>query len=384
MSAAHSTPGQFTTRKKACLKCSEAKARCSLQRPMCSRCQGRGLECHWFNPDSPDTNGASAVIDYAAVGESNTSFPASVLAVEELRYSSTPIEPSPTTLESARIGSRWMDALIPPPGRIAKTFTSQTIQYISRILKSYAKTIVKDDALPPIVHLFQPAAPRQLLVNCRTLLRMWENRAPGSESLVRETILREMNRLFEEHHNYDHITLLSACQAYLLYSMYMFFCTDPDTRAMIDTATMINLQELASAMSLTGLYPSGMQERPLPDWESWIVAEAKRRTLYIMYSFDHVFNYYHDTTSYIGTELGHLPLPAHKGLWAATTENSWKTEYERFTREWPSEAPRLEDLWPQEAEVVVKERRERADRWVESADEFGMFMFAMSNMIFGS
>ncbi|KAF7331191.1 MFS general substrate transporter [Mycena sanguinolenta] len=251
---------------------------------------------------------------------------------------------------------------------------------MSRVLKSYPKALVRDDdTLPPILHPFQSPAPQQLLVNCRTLLRMWENRAPGSEVLVRETIQREMSRVFQEHHSYDHITLLSACQAYLLYSIYLFFCTDSDTSALVDTATMINLQELASSMSLR-LYPCDAESAAEPpDWDAWIVAEAKRRTLYTMYTFDHVHNYLHDTTSYIGTELGHLPLPAAKGLWAATTASAWRAEYARFSAEWPT-SPLLEDLWPDPEERVV--RRERADRWVESADEFGMFMFAIANVTF--
>ncbi|KAF7345058.1 C6 finger domain protein [Mycena venus] len=269
---------------------------------------------------------------------------------------------------------------MPPPGRIAKNFTPHIFQYMSRVLKSYPKIMIKDDALPPVVHPFQSVVPQQPLVNCRTLLRMWENKAPGSEALVRETIWREMNRLFVEHPNYDHIALLSACQAYLLYSIHLFFCTDPETCTMIDIAAMINLQELASAMSLTVL---SMPHHP-PDWESWVVAEAKRRTLYTMYTFDHVFNYAHNATSYIGMELGHLPLPSNKALWAAATRDIWETEYERFIVEWPSGSSRLEDLWPHQTEAVVKERRERADQWVVSADEFGMFIFAIATMTFGS
>ncbi|KAF7373293.1 C6 finger domain protein [Mycena sanguinolenta] len=384
------TSSQFSTRKKSCLKCAEAKARCNLQRPVCSRCQGRGIQCHWFTP-APETGLPSASAAAPDVftpldrPDASTSASPTMTAVEELSNSivtpgSTGISSAPPILESIRIGSRWMDALLPPPGRIAKKFSPHAVQYMSRVLKSYPKALVRDDdTLPPILHPFQSPAPQQLLVNCRTLLRMWENRAPGSEVLVRETIQREMSRVFQEHHSYDHITLLSACQAYLLYSIYLFFCTDSDTSALVDTATMINLQELASSMSLR-LYPCDAESAAEPpDWDAWIVAEAKRRTLYTMYTFDHVHNYLHDTTSYIGTELGHLPLPAAKGLWAATTASAWRAEYARFSAEWPT-SPLLEDLWPDPEERVV--RRERADRWVESADEFGMFMFAIANVTF--
>lgn len=151
---------------------------------------------------------------------------------------------------------------------------------------------------------------------------------------------------------------------------------------MIDTTTMINLQELASAMSLTGL-STCEATHTRPAWDSWIIAEAKRRTLYAMYMFDNVFNFTQRTNSYTATELGHLPAPASKSLWGAATRDEWAAEYERHLSEWPSNGPRLEDLWPHQIEAIVKERRERIDRWVESVDEFGMFLFAVVSMTHG-
>ncbi|KAJ7041140.1 hypothetical protein C8F04DRAFT_1208423 [Mycena alexandri] len=345
-----------TSRKKSCLNCSEAKARCSLQRPNCSRCQARGLVCGYFvavshsiPDDSPPPTlvGDPAVLEMASRG-------------------------------SVQIGSRWLDALITPPGKIPKNFSSRTIQHMARVLKSYPKVMLKDEALPPIVHPFQAAAPQQPLANCRSLLHMWENKAPGSELLVRETVWREMSRLVAEVWLRIHYGLI-AFQAYLFYSIHLFFSTDSDSSAMIDTVTMINLQELAAAMSLTGLHAPDVQHTPLA-WESWIIAEAKRRTLYTMYMFDNAWNFLHDTTSYIATELGNLPLPARKGLWAASTKETWEIEYNRSVAEWPSHPPRLEDLWPHPSDVVASERRARIDRWVESADEFGMFLFAVSSI----
>ncbi|KAJ7166590.1 hypothetical protein C8R46DRAFT_899326 [Mycena filopes] len=348
-----STKKTPSSRKKSCLNCSEAKARCSLERPTCSRCQARALDCEYF-----------------AQGP-GFSPPAPTFTTLE----------TPPTSESVQIASRWMDALIPPPGKIPKNFSPQTIQHMSRVLKSYARVLLKDEGLPPIIHPLQAPAPQRPLANCRSLLRMWETKAPGSELMVQETIWREMERLIEEHHSYDHVTLLGACQAYLLYSIHLFFSTDPDGSAMINTAAMINLQELASAMSLTGLQPPNVQQHTRPSWELWIISEAKRRTLYTSYMFENAWNFMHGTTSYIATELGNLPLPSCKGPWAATTKETWSVEYSRSIAEWPfDDPPRLEDLWAHPDEAVVKERRARTDRWVESADEFGMFLFAVSSI----
>ncbi|KAJ7737866.1 hypothetical protein DFH07DRAFT_984959 [Mycena maculata] len=97
--------------------------------------------------------------------------------------------------------------MLPPQGRTPKNFSSQTVQYISRVLKAYAKVLVKGDlALPPIIHPLKSVA-QPPLANCRSILRMWDARAPGGEVMVKETVRREMDR---EHQTYDHITLLGA------------------------------------------------------------------------------------------------------------------------------------------------------------------------------
>jgi len=210
---------------------------------------------------------------------------------------------------------------------------------------------------------------------------MWDTRAPGSELLVRDTVRREMNRLYEERLTYDDITHLSACQAYLLYCIHLFFSPDSGSPAMVETSTMINLQELASAMSLTGLGTTGAPfYRTNPSWEAWIIAEAKLRTLYTMYMFDNVFCFSQNAPVYVATELGRLPAPASKALWAAANRDEWGSEYGCYLAEWPSEIPRVEDFWPHHMEEIVKERRERIDRYVESIDDFGMFMLAACSM----
>lgn len=148
---------------------------------------------------------------------------------------------------------------------------------------------------------------------------------------------------------------------------------------------MINLQELFSAMPLTGLGTAGESfHRTRPSWESWIIAEAQLRTLYTMYMFDNVFSFCQNTTAYIATELCGLPAPSPRVLWGAASGDEWGVEYERFLAAWPSDIPRIEDFWPHQTEAIAKERRERIDRWVESVDEFGMFMFATHIMTHSS
>ncbi|KAJ7468697.1 hypothetical protein FB451DRAFT_1257030 [Mycena latifolia] len=378
------TPTRFTSRKKSCQNCSDAKTRCSLQRPNCSRCQVRGLACQYLTMDSPSsaptTTPANIRDGPSADLAQNPVYPHLATSIE-----SPPTSQSVPTSESVRIGSRWLDALIPPPGHTPKNLSSGAVRYMSRVLKTYPKIMLKaHEPLPPIIHPHQPNVAQPPLANCRSLLRMWEAKATGSESMVRHTVRREMGKLFEEHRTYDHATLLCAAQAYLLYSIHLFFSIDAESVAIVDTTTMINLQELASAVSVTGLCASEEFNRTRPAWEAWIMMEAKRRTLYAMYMFDNVFNFSQHTASYIATELGHLPNPSSRSLWAAATKDEWEIEYGRYLAEWTTNIPRLEDLWAHQTEQIAKERRARIDRWVESVDEFGMFLFAVTSLTHGS
>ncbi|KAJ6558667.1 hypothetical protein B0H10DRAFT_2120697 [Mycena sp. CBHHK59/15] len=378
------TPSQSTSRKKSCQNCSDAKARCSLQRPLCSRCSVRGLTCHYSAPDSVSSPMSLHTHDSLDDNGRHTDDSVSFSSESPAEFESGARTSSLPTSESLRIGTRWLDALIPPPGHSPKYFSPRTIQYMSRVLKSYSKMMLRDETLPPIIHPLQSArVPQRPLANCRSLLRLWENKVPGSELIVTETVKREMSRLFEEHRGYDHATLLSACQAYLLYSVHMFFSAGAES-TMVDTSVMINLQELASTMSQTILRASEGSNNIRPAWEAWVMAEAKRRTLYTMYMFDNIFNFAHNAPSYIAAELGKLPAPSSKLLWTAANKNEWGSAYDRHVGDWPLGGPLVEDLWPHPDEDVARERRRRTDRWVESVDEFGMLLFAVCALTHGS
>ncbi|CAK5270953.1 unnamed protein product [Mycena citricolor] len=355
-----STSPRPSSRKKSCDNCVTSKTRCDLARPACSRCDTRGLRCHYqatpaLSPPNHDPGSPGPPPQSQAL---------------------------PPTAESVQIGSRWLDALVPPPDKTAKPISPHAGELMARVLRSYTRCMLHDDpdALPPIIHPYQAhGALQPALAYCRSLLRMWESRAPGSEGLVRDTIKREMGRLHSEFRTYDHITLLGACQSFLLYCIFFFLSPDEQNALCVDTATIIQLQDLEAALSLTGLQPDSSTVPPR--WEEWIVSEAKRRTLYTMYMFDNVFNYRHGTTSFVAMELATLPVPGRKALWHARSAAQWDEEYRRTAVN--SNLPVLQDLWPDEDAQVAQQRRQRIDEWLATVDEFGMFLFTVTNAIYG-
>jgi hypothetical protein len=145
---------------------------------------------------------------------------------------------------------------------------------------------------------------------------------------------------------------------------------------------MSNLQEFAYQLSLSGLLCTAEATHSRPSWESWIVASAKRRSLYAMYLFDNVFNALANVPTYIAEELANLPVPASKALWEATERENWEREYDRHLAAWEGGELRISELWFA-PEKDSPERRDRVDRWVESVDEFGMMLFAVCAHIHG-
>jgi hypothetical protein len=150
-----------------------------------------------------------------------------------------------------------------------------------------------------------------------------------------------------------------------------------------DRSIMINLLDFACDTAASGLVCPGEISQTRPDWESWIVADAKRRTLYILYLFDNIFCAANGLPTFLAVELEGLPAPARKSLWEAVHRNQWEETYTKHLIEWPDTFFRIDDLWPGPSHGD-QEKTRRVDRWVRSVDELGMMVFAITHITHGS
>jgi hypothetical protein len=145
----------------------------------------------------------------------------------------------------------------------------------------------------------------------------------------------------------------------------------------------MQLQELASAVAASGLVCASELSHSRPPWESWIIASAKRRTVYAFYLFNTVFNTMSALPSYTAEELRGIPVPASRRLWEARDRREWEKEYDRHLASWDEKGElQISELWLDE-ETGTTERRERIERWVQGVDEFGMVLFAVSAHVHG-
>jgi hypothetical protein len=194
-----------------------------------------------------------------------------------------------------------------------------------------------------------------------------------------------MSNLLERRETYDTITLLCAFQAYLIFTMVLFFRLERLAKPFLREAVM-NLQQLACASAKRGLVCEAEQQRHCPRWESWIVAEANRRTLYTMYLFDGILSSHDSLPTFIGTELNGLPAPASQALWLAHARLDWEASYHSHLAEWTEGGFRIDELWrvPEDfSETDVVKRQSRVDHWLEGVDEFGTMLYAVTSCTHG-
>lgn len=284
------------------------------------------------------------------------------------------------------IASRWMNPFIPDDEQRIKSYPPNVIGFISRMLKAHAGSAIRGRELLPFIHSaqmkHQTPSP---LTTCLSLVRMCQNPLPGSENAAIMIFQREMENIATSGGTYDDIFLLAAFQAYLIYSMVLFFQLDI-ARNNSFRQTMITLQELAHASCKGGLICTADQSRARPRWEEWIIAEAKRRTLYMMYLFDGVVSTQENIPTYLGTELQGLPAPATKQIWEAKTRVEWERAYNIYLAEWMEPGLAIDELWPMPADMNesdIARRRSRVDHWLEGIDSYGTMLYAVTSCTHG-
>lgn len=372
------------SRQRACHPCSEAKARCDRKAPQCTRCATRGLSCRYPRRHPPKGSGSEhddAASSSASPGHRPVEEPAASGGSEKLDFSKLdlvcPIEPGD-------ISNRWLNSFVPVPGQKPKDYPPTITAFIYRVLKAYASSAVHGRGVPPFVHAAQLAdAARAPLSTCLGLVRICDSVLPEGEQAAVGVLQREMTSLYEGHEGYgDDLALLSAFQAYLIYSLVLFFrpTADPDANQFLRRAMMC-LQDLACSSSRGGLVCRAEQRNERPAWEDWIVAEAKRRTLFVMYLLDSLLLSRDQLPTFLGTELHGLPAPSGKALWGAAGRHEWHLDYNIYLAQWPDGGLAIDELWPIGAdpdEAAVSARRRRVDQWLECLDEYGTMMYAVT------
>lgn len=422
------------SRQKACLNCSTAKAKCDRRvGEQCTRCRQRNLQCAYPDGRSPtaavltsvddnDRKSISAGVSCETYRQpSSPTLSTDAVAIEQVfGYSQNIGGPfaanvnrldDSTTLETGitdgfdtldfsspelvcpinidDVQNRWLNTYLPVPGQKIKQYPDLVAGFIYRMLQSYAVVALRGRGVPPFVHHSQttPSGLRTPLSTCLTLARICDRPLPGSGDIAVDTLKRAMISIQEEHENYnDDLTLLAAFQSYLIYSMILFFKLGQSLNPFLRQA-MMNLQNIACLSGRHGLVCSKEQSGARPQWEEWIIAETKRRTLYIMYLFDSVLSTHDGLPTFLGIELHGLLAPANRTLWCAQRRSDWEAAYNLHLADWAGNGLRIDELWPTPAhldKIGIANRRDRVDRWLENLDEYGTMLYAVTGCTHGA
>lgn len=399
-------PRYAVSRRKACQECFDAKTKCDRVADLsgCHRCRSRNVHCSYEKKEVTASQKASVSADRAVKhptpnnGTGRLATRALIDLEEASRAEGNAGAPDADRrpefsdlrlicpINANDISNRWLNSYIPNPQQKPKVYPSSVTAFIHRILNSYVGMAIRRRA-PPFIHQAQllPSAISEPLATCFGVVRMFEEPLPGSEAPLTSVLEREMSKLYEWRGMYDNATLLAAFQAYLIYAMLLFFRWTESSTALLRQA-MMSLQELACASARQGLVCVEEPQHARPSWESWIIAEAKRRTLYTMCLFDSLLLAKSDLPTFIASEVHGLSAPGSKALWASQSRGVWEREYNLLLAVWPQGHLRIDELWPIPTDLDktgVANRRDRVDQWLEHVDEYGTMMYAVTSCTHG-
>lgn len=376
-----------TSRQKVCENCAAAKAKCDRGFEQCSRCATRGIRCVYpsFSANTGSTSKWNETADTHVSFASERKSSSKYAKLETLDFGHVSLR-CPINVDD--IQNRWLNAFVPVSGQRPKQYPAVITTFISNNLNSFVSVASRGRTVPSFIHKSQVRALSTMppLSTCLSLVRMCERPVPGSESTVADLLRREMASLYTNRTNCDNLVMLAAFQAFLIYAMSLFYKLGQGSHGSVREA-MMNLQDLAGLSCRQGLVCNEELQRVRPSWEAWIIAEAKRRTLFTMYLFDGVLSSIDGLPTYLGTELQGLSAPASKDLWEADTRDLWEISYSLHLADWPTGQLRIDELWPMSEdadESATLDRRNRVDRWLEDVDSYGMMLYAVTSCTHGS
>ncbi|KAL3444105.1 hypothetical protein BJX65DRAFT_297879 [Aspergillus insuetus] len=421
-------PQLQTVRRKACTQCATDKTRCSLKRPSCSRCSLRQIPCEYPYP-TPDssTTGTSPPLESE---EADPNLPiqgeASGLQLEpEIVVSQTAVLPEPPAAAasasffdtlfpsdscawdlslSGELGSILAPrrdslalvlndsdhiftsdilgdistALVPAPKRtLDSALLNHSMEFIFRVLRSWPRMLAEEFQTPPLIHHTQIADSKRLpkpLANCFTLVKMWHGRCQGSDEMVHRLIENEVNTLLTKFKDLDEPALLAVLQAVVIYTIILLFPSEGSPPTIPEANLFRKIQDLVHHASSTGLFLQEEREQMRPTWSTWVHVTSKRRALLALYQLQWAYSVFHDIPSYECRELGFMPAPAAKILWLAQSEQEWNAHYIKWLARWSGEGYLQ---WEFDRIRPGIKMEERAEKWLEETDEFGMIMMSI-------
>ncbi|OJD19531.1 hypothetical protein AJ78_00502 [Emergomyces pasteurianus Ep9510] len=269
---------------------------------------------------------------------------------------------------------------VQPPSPTMK-LSQHSMEVILRVTRTWPRMMAKGNQLPPIIH------PSQLsngniatpLANCFAISKMWDGQRRGGINLVQQTVKKEIQAIISLFHTFDERDLVAALQALTIYELILLFpSNDQLSVSRLDVKLVKQLSAISRYVVTTGVVLEEESKRTRPLHECWISVSCKRRALVSLCTIQWAYTVYHGIPAFGCTELHHIPAPAAKYLWQATSSEQWEPLYNRWLAQWDGPYFCLGELLGINSGVRVDPR---AELWIEEADEFGMIFVAIVNAL---
>ncbi|KAL3455189.1 hypothetical protein BJX64DRAFT_297910 [Aspergillus heterothallicus] len=380
-------PQPQTVRRKACTQCVTDKTRCSLKRPSCSRCSLRQIPCQYPYP-TPDSSTTTSPPPESDNTNPSLQVEAPVLPEVAQQTSDLPEPPIPASSSSSSSSSffdtffpsdscTWDLSLTGDINSLLAPRRDSVALFIFRVLRSWPRILAEEFQTPPLIHHTHVADGKRLpmpLANCFTLVKMWHGRCQGSDEMVHRLIENEVNTLLTKFKDLDEPALLAVLQAVVINTIILLFPSEGSAPTIPEANLFRKIQELVHYASHTGLFLQEEREQMRPTWSAWVHVTSKRRALLALYQLQWAYSVYHDIPSYECRELGFMPAPAAKILWLAQTEQEWNSHYIKWLAGWSGEGYLQ---WEFDRIRPGIKMEDRAEKWLEETDEFGMIMMSI-------
>ncbi|PYI27965.1 hypothetical protein BP00DRAFT_352283, partial [Aspergillus indologenus CBS 114.80] len=407
-------PQPQTVRRKACSQCVVDKTRCNLKRPSCSRCSMRQISCQYSTPFLDSSGSPSPEREQTTLASQvNISTPPEPQSADSSNlFEALLADPAPWDLSfpldvnsslsprrdlaalvrndnaqlypTSLIGENPGSLLSPDPTSVspAAALANHSMEFIFRVLRSWPRMLAGDFQTPPFLHhsyIADGMTLPQSLANCFTLVKMWHGKCHGAEELVHRLILNEVNGLLNKLDDLDEAALLAILQAVVIYLIILLFPGESSRPTLPPPRLLHKIQELANHAANTGLFLQEEREAMRPTWTAWVHVTSKRRAVLSLYLLRWALSVFHNAPPLDCREVGFMPAPAAKILWQAKSEQEWNSLYIRWLARWDGHGY-IQGEFDRIRPGIKME--ERAEKWLEEADEFGMIMMSIGELPF--
>ncbi|KAK2012108.1 hypothetical protein LZ32DRAFT_532561 [Colletotrichum eremochloae] len=249
---------------------------------------------------------------------------------------------------------------------------------IRRALRSYPHMMTRRSSFPPFIHQYQDKSHiPEPLANCMSIAVLYVARNSDTRSFLWKTIREEQDRNIKhsQMQNYTKHEVFAALQAEIIYIIMRVV----DGEAISTEQREYNMEMLLAYAAFWKQFltitdtPCTVDSDVSVSWEDWILNESRTRVACVWFLVAQIACVEVGTGCKVLESWKDLPLPCHKALWAASTQEAWEEETMAlsYLHNSPRQISSIGELLECNRAENDGYNAERLDTWNSGADNIG-------------